>query len=225
MPLFRRSLPRHALLTPLGRACIGPGPTSTGAQKKKAVYWAGLSTGGRWSADTWHGGHRQRLVALAAVDRSRLDVAFTRFVGCAPAAVCDAMSPFLLPPGSGRAADPESRALRYQFALDVDGNGFSGRFYRLLVSRSVPLKMTTFREWRDECLVPCVHYVPVSVGLGELPGLVHFLTSTAAGQRISKSIADAGRGWYQWAVAPKHQGIHRLMLEMARMQGRSREAG
>ncbi|KAL8400547.1 hypothetical protein RB594_000803 [Gaeumannomyces avenae] len=183
---------RYSLRSSLYR----PWPDRYWGAKKQTVYWAGSSTGGRWSADTWHGGHRQRLVALAAVDRSRLGVAFTRFVGCAPAAVCDAMSRFFSPPGSGRAADPESRALRYQFALDVDGNGFSGRFYRLLVSRSVPLKMTTFREWRDECLVPCVHYVPVSVGLGELPGLVHFLTSTAAGQRISKSIADAGRGWY-----------------------------
>ncbi|KLU86592.1 hypothetical protein MAPG_05604 [Magnaporthiopsis poae ATCC 64411] len=200
--------------------------------KKNAVYWTGSSTGGQWSPDTWRKGHRQRLVALAtgktdaAVDQSRFDVAFTRIVGCAPASVCDDMFRFFSS-GSNTAFDPESRPLRYRFALDVDGNSFSGRFYRLLASRSVPLKITIFREWHDERLRPWVHYVPVSVGMEELPELVQVLTSTATGQKISKSIAEAGREWYQRAMAPKHQGIYlyRLMLEMARLQDRSREAG
>ncbi|KAI6362622.1 hypothetical protein MCOR25_006152 [Pyricularia grisea] len=204
--------------------------------KKNAVYWAGSSTGGHWTADTWVNGHRQRLVALATgraktstggtVDTSRLDVALTRIVGCEPPKVCDAMSRFFSTGSRGR-RDPEDRALRYRFALDVDGNSFSGRFYRLLASRGVPLKMTIFREWHDDRLRAWVHYVPVSVGMEELPELVRFLTSTATGQRVSRSIADAGREWYQRAVSPRHQGIYlyRLMLEMARVQDELREAG
>lgn len=89
----------------------------------------------------------------------------------------------------------------------------------------MPLKVTIFREWDDERLFPWLHYVPVSVGMKELLELVPLLTSMAAGQRISRRIADAGREWYVEALAPKHQGVclYRLMLEMARLQDGSRK--
>lgn len=142
---------------------------SWGAEKN-AVYWAGSSTGGHWTAHTWAKGHPQRLVALATgkaetstgakVDISHLDVALTRIVGCEPRPVCDVMSRFFwggLPDTttggrSSRGPDPENRALRYRFALDVSGNSFSGRFYRRLASRGVPLKINIFREWHDDRL-------------------------------------------------------------------------
>ncbi|WYZ46140.1 hypothetical protein EsH8_IX_000365 [Colletotrichum jinshuiense] len=222
--------------------------------KKNAVYWTGSSTGGEWSHDTWRKGHRQRLVALAtskehrsftflrsspgdsstgggvqpytsdAFDTSLFDVGLTRTVGCATTAICDEQERFF---GEPRRGEAESRPLRYRFALDVDGNSFSGRFYRFLASRSVPLKVSIFREWHDERLKPWLHYVPVSVDMGELPELVRFMTSTAEGQRIARRIADAGRGWYSQAMTPTQQGIYlyRLMLEMARLQDDTREAG
>ncbi|KAI7929924.1 hypothetical protein M9X92_001042 [Pyricularia oryzae] len=216
---------------------------SWGAEKN-AVYWAGSSTGGHWTAHTWAKGHPQRLVALATgkaetstgakVDISHRDVALTRIVGCEPRPVCDAMSRFFwggLPDTttggrSSRGPDPENRALRYRFALDVNGNSFSGRFYRRLASRGVPLKINIFREWHDDRLRAWVHYVPFSVSMEEMPELMRVLTSTATGQRISRSIAEARREWHQLAVSPQHQGIYlyRLMLEMTRVRDGRREA-
>lgn len=127
---------------------------------------------------------------------------------------------------SSRGPDPENRALRYRFALDVSGNSFSGRFDRRLASRGVPLKINIFREWHDDRLRAWVHYVPFSVSMEEMPELMRVLTSTATGQRISRSIAEARREWHQLAVSPQHQGIYlyRLMLEMTRVRDGRREA-
>jgi hypothetical protein len=41
---------------------------------------------------------------------------------------------------------PDEAAV-YKYALDVDGNGWSSRFHRLLSSGSPVLKMTMFPEW------------------------------------------------------------------------------
>ncbi|KAF9872846.1 hypothetical protein CkaCkLH20_09709 [Colletotrichum karsti] len=222
--------------------------------KKNSLYWTGSSTGGWWSDETWRKGQRQRVVALGSdkdgrtftflrsgsdgsstgstslkqyedtIDASLFDVGLTRHAGCASGSVCEEQSRFFGPP---RRSETESRPLRFRYALDVDGNSFSGRFYRFLASRSVPLKMSIFREWHDERLQPWLHYIPVSVGMDELPELVRFLSSTSEGQKISFRVAEAGRAWYSWAMTPNQQGIYlyRLMLELARLQDESREAG
>ncbi|TEA22592.1 Beta-1,2-xylosyltransferase 1 [Colletotrichum sidae] len=241
----------------LDSSLYSPWSDWTWSAKKNAVYWTGSSNGGKWSSETWRGGHRQRLVALATgrdarqftllrsndmdqptndedasfqpytaddIDTDLFDVGLTRNAGCASASVCEEQARFF---GPLRRPDAESRPLRYRFAMDVDGNSFSGRFYRFLASRSVPLKVSVFREWHDDRLWPWLHYIPVSVDMGELPELVRFLTSTAEGQQIGRRVAEAGSEWYSRALAPKQQGIYlyRLMLEMARLQDESREPG
>jgi len=223
--------------------------------KKNAVYWIGSTTGGLWSQSTWRHGHRQRLAALgmhkeernftylrsardapqgiqayasSVFDSGLFDVTLGRSVGCDNDAVCDAQNRFFFdttqqPPRR----DAESRPYRYRFVLDIDGNSYSGRFYRLLASRSVPLKVTIFREWHDERLVPWLHYVPVSLEMDELPELMRFLATTAEGQRVGRRIAETGRAWYFKAMTPTHQGIYlyRLMLELAWLLDKSRPVG
>lgn len=49
---------------------------------------------------------------------------------------------------------PEEAAV-YKYALDVDGNGWSSRFHRLLSSGSPVLKMTMFPEWNMVSAVWC----------------------------------------------------------------------
>jgi hypothetical protein len=220
------------------------------SRKKNAAYWAGSSTGGYWSRDTWRNGHRQRLATLGMNKQERnftylyrrhdnaddylsytshhipkflFNVALTKVVGCADEAVCDEQRTFF---GLPRPMDSELEALRYRYVLDIDGNSYSGRFYRFLASRSVPLKVSIFREWHDERLVPWLHYIPVSQSLEELPELMMFLATNPEGQRISRRIAEAGREWYFKAVKPVHQGIYmyRLMLELAWMQDPSRQS-
>jgi pimeloyl-ACP methyl ester carboxylesterase len=68
--------------------------------------------------------------------------------------------------------EPRKRAFEYTLAFDLDGNGRSERFYRLLNSRSLPVKQTVFRECHDERLQPWQHYVPVSPGMEHLPEVV-----------------------------------------------------
>lgn len=218
------------------------------SRKRNAAYWAGSSTGGYWSGDTWRNGHRQRLATLGmarqkrnfthlsaphdnnaeyfpyispGINRMLFNIALTKVVGCADDAVCDEQKTFF---GLPRSVDSEFEPFRYRFVIDIDGNSYSGRFYRFLASRSVPLKVSIFREWHDDRLVPWLHYIPVSQSLEELPELMRFLATTSEGQAISRRIAEAGREWYFRALTPVHQGIYlyRLMLELAWMQDLSR---
>lgn len=41
---------------------------------------------------------------------------------------------------------------KFKYALDIDGNGWSSRFHRLMTSGSAVLKMTIFPEWHSDWL-------------------------------------------------------------------------
>ncbi|KAK8054007.1 hypothetical protein PG996_013308 [Apiospora saccharicola] len=215
--------------------------------KQNNLYWAGSTTGGYvGDEDTWSQFHRQRFVAVAQnmddrkniylresstgaigrvvssfLDRRLFDVAFTQIFSCSWRQCRDQQRRLDVRPWADRDAPLHSR-----LAFDLDGNGISGRYYRLLASRSAPLKQTLLREWHDERLVPWVHYVPVSQGLGELPELVLYLTSTERGQRRAREIAENGREWFQKAFREVDLTIYmyRLLLELARAQDPERKA-
>jgi len=103
-------------------------------------------------------------------------------------------------------------------AFDLDGNGISGRFYKLLASRSAVLKQTVLREWHDERLVPWVHYIPVSMSMEELPELVAFLTESPVGRERAKRIGEQGRQWMGEGMRVEDRAVYvlRLLLEVAR---------
>lgn len=214
-------------------------------EKKNNVYWAGSTSGARATDDKWHNFHRQRFVQFAqnlgreqyyyleqkrdTVERvpssflnGRLfDVAFTRVFQCL-SRQCREQRAFF-PPGAW--ADKDA-ALKSRLVFDLDGNGISGRWYKLLASKSLPLKQTLLHEWHDERLIPWVHYVPISQSLEELPELVMYLTSTEEGQARAKLMADQGRQWYGKAMREVDMAIYvyRLMLELARLQDPARPA-
>lgn len=215
-------------------------------EKRNNLYWAGSTTGGYALDNLWRLHQRQRFVELAqnlvsrphvylrevegAVTRvtssflnSRLfDVAFTR-VGQCEGKYCRDQEDYFEIKGWA----PKDEALQSRLAFDIDGNGISGRYYKLLASKSTPLKMTIIKEWHDERLVPWVHYVPVSAGMEELPELVTYLTSTREGQERARDIAEGGRRWYFQALREDDMAIYvyRLLLELARIQDPEREAG
>jgi hypothetical protein len=103
------------------------------------------------------------------------------------------MSSFFHPPNTPVTPDSELTPYSYRYLLDIDGNSYSGRFYRFLASRNVPLKISIFREWHDERLVPWYHYIPVSQSMDELPELIRFLATTREREEIRRRIAVAGR--------------------------------
>ncbi|PTB62029.1 glycosyltransferase family 90 protein [Trichoderma citrinoviride] len=215
-------------------------------QKRNNLYWAGSTTGGFATDANWSSYQRQRFVKLAQnlehgqyyylreirgviqrvassfLNGRLFDVAFTRIFQC-ERRYCRDQRRFFKPAGW---ADKD-KALRSRLVFDIDGNGISGRYYKLLASKSAPMKQTLLREWHDDRLVPWVHYIPVSQSLEELPELVFYLTSTEAGQKRAREIAEQGRDWFFKALREEDMAVYmyRLLLELARLQDTSREAG
>jgi hypothetical protein len=215
-------------------------------RKRDSLYWAGSTTGG-FALDThWQLFHRQRFVELTQNLRTNkghhylrtkggvvqkvkssflngrlFDVVFTRIFQCHRKACRDQDAYF-----NTKSWVDKDEALKSKLAFDIDGNGISGRYYKLLASKSVPLKQTLFQEWHDDRLIPWLHYVPISQSMEELPELVFFLTSTAPGKEVARQIAEQGRKWHTRAFREVDMGIYvyRLLLELARLQDPQREA-
>ncbi|KAF5635290.1 beta-1 2-xylosyltransferase 1 [Fusarium tjaetaba] len=182
-------------------------------RKRDSLYWAGSTTGG-FALDTrWQLFHRQRFVELTQNLRTNkcyqylrtkdgvlqkvkshflngrlFDVTFTRIFQCQRKACRDQDAYF-----DTKSWVDKDEALKSTLAFDIDGNGINGRYYKLLASKSVPLKQTLFQEWHDDRLMPWLHYVPISQSMEELPELVFYLTSTGSGKEIARQIAERGR--------------------------------
>lgn len=217
--------------------------------KTAGLYWAGKTTGSiQGATDEWRQHHRQRFVKLAdelasqphlylenvshgtawrqhnsiVMDGPLYKVYFTEVLQCVDEITCAAVS------SEYDIQEPDEReeAFKYTLTFDLDGNGHSGRFYRLLNSHSLPLKQTVLREWHDERLQPWLHYVPISLGMAELPEVVRYLSVEDEGRQLAQSLAGSGREWSLRALRPVDQAIYvyRLILELARLQDPDRLA-
>lgn len=225
-------------------------------RKKNAVFWHGSTTGGHWHKDaSWRHGHRQRLAILAnmhakgqnytylqpsndtgqasdpwhtytspQLDRRLYNVHISAALQCDDEE-CEQQARFFRI--DEHSDQPPTQPYRYRFAFDIDGNSYSGRFHKHLAGHTTPLKMSIFREWHDERLVPWLHYVPVSQSMEELPELMRFLATTDEGQEVAFRIAEEGRKWYHRALTPAHQGLYlyRLFLELAWLLDPERPVG
>jgi hypothetical protein len=83
-----------------------------------------------------------------------------------------------------------------------------------------------FREWHDDRLQPWQHYVPISLGMEELPEVVRYLVGEKEGRELAALLAENGRQWSLRALRPVDQVIYlyRLMLELSRLQDPTRPA-
>jgi hypothetical protein len=214
-------------------------------KKANKLYWAGSTTGGFATDDDWRSYHRQRFISLgqnlgyrqhsylqekdgyikriksSILDRRLFDVSFTRIFQCTWKQ-CKSQRNFFSPKSWAH----KDEALRSKLVFDIDGNGISGRYYKLLASKSAPLKQTLLKEWHDDRLIPWVHYIPVSQSMDELPELVLYLTSTHRGQQRAHEIAEQGHKWFRKAFRTVDFSIYtyRLLLELARLQDPARDA-
>lgn len=219
--------------------------------KTNQLYWTGSDTGGYAKGDNWRHFHRQRFVDMVTNGNNEISILqrvksgrfgkstrwaelkqtmaslsdlihvhFTSMDICEGTACGEEMK--ALPVGKG-----EARSAGYgsKFLFDVDGMGRTQRYYRLLGSRSTVLKQTMYQEWHDDRIVPWVHFVPVSLGMGELPELLNFLAKDEKGQAIAKNIADAGREWQQTALREKDMDLAflRILLEYGRLVSDERD--
>jgi Glycosyl transferase family 90 len=225
-------------------------------QKSDILYWSGATTGGYATMENWKSLHRQRLVLSLKsqpsnlvpllnetspgqwdphmVPVSELESLFNlKMIGtaqCEPEA-CEAQRhAFNIMPFGGEEEnpnkDPLNLAYQARYALDIDGNGFSGRYYRLLKSRSAVIKQTVFKEWHDGHLVPWVHYIPLSMEAAELPEIMRFLTQDQRGREIGRRIARKSRSWANITLRKidLQLAFLRLLLEYGRLISDDRDS-
>jgi len=172
----------------------------------------------------------QPLQSLREMRRSRLnpailDVAFGGDpVLCAPD-TCKLMReiyPFRPIQGRGREG-------QHKYIIDVDGNGWSGRFKRLMTSNALVFKSTIYPEWFADRVQPWVHYVPVQVDLSDLYDTLIFFRGDPNGEGhhedLARTIALAGRRWSKvfWRKEDLTAYFFRLILEYARVMSVDRD--
>ena len=217
-------------------------------EKTNTLFWTGRPTGGYNHDGNWAQLHRHRFVhdmnsptrqitllrlnnhtntwdayaAPLSTLSAQLDVAFTiKWHGTCTPDDCAWVEENLrfLP-----ATLPESDAFASRFIMDLDGFGFTERFYRFLGSGSTVFKMSMFEEWHHDRLVPWVHYVPVSVDMAELPEMVRFF-STPQGGVLAREIADEGRRWKERVLRTEdiELAVWRILLEWGRLWGEERD--
>ncbi|KAL4071930.1 glycosyltransferase family 90 protein [Scleroderma yunnanense] len=112
---------------------------------------------------------------------------------------------------------------RYKYIFDIDGNGWSGRFKRLIASNSLIFKATIYPEWYSSRIVPWVHYVPIQISYTDLYDALAFFRIH---DDLAARIATQGKEWSQkfWRKEDMTAYLYRLLLEYARVASVDRDA-
>ncbi|EFP88072.2 uncharacterized protein PGTG_12519 [Puccinia graminis f. sp. tritici CRL 75-36-700-3] len=201
VPLFtfaKTTTQSDILVTPLEQysdTYIGDDPEWS-KKKITKLLWRGSTTGAEFRSDVdWRASQRARLHLMAhhsngsthilspddsltrivskdieSLNHKLLDVSFSGGpVQCDPV-TCEYMHTHLK--FAGTMGLDES--YQYKYLMDVDGNGWSGRFHRLMSTKSLVLKSTIFPEWYSDRIQPWVHYVPIKVDYSDLYDVMVF---------------------------------------------------
>ncbi|RDL41420.1 uncharacterized protein BP5553_01399 [Venustampulla echinocandica] len=116
----------------------------------------------------------------------------------------------------------------FKYLPDVDGNSFSGRYRDFLISGSLPIKATMFREWHDSRLIAWKHFVPFDNRFLDLYGIMEFFLGYPVGtgrDHLAHKIAEEGRDWAKKVLRQEDMRIYtyRLLLEYARVMDGNRD--
>ncbi|CAG7920250.1 unnamed protein product [Penicillium olsonii] len=222
--------------------------------KTRQLYWRGGNTGGHTDEHTWRNTLRQRVIGnlthpsstqyvLRPADANHhginhsasgwttqeiqqgqydkhLNLKFTTISHCEES--CDSQTKFF---GGEAEVDEPSKAWNYRYLLDMDGWAYSGRFYSFMNSKSLPLKVSLFREWHQDILIPWVHYVPLNKDADEIVELLRYFEYDPMGSTIAQTIATEGKSWAERALRNEDMEVYmfRLLLEYGRLQDDDRE--
>jgi hypothetical protein len=210
------------------------------ANKADKLYWRGSTTGGFSRNGGWKRQHRQHVVErlnanddamilenrgteespdwvakeVARSDYTELvDVKFSHIGQCDPGD-CDAQKEFFEVAPTAAQQD----AWAYKHLLDMDGNGFSGRFFAFMQSQSLVYKMAIFREWHIDWLKPWIHYIPVSLRGDEWLETIRYFSEDEDGKEYAPQIASQGSDWAKKTLREEDFEVwfFRLLLEYAR---------
>ncbi|KPI35410.1 Beta-1,2-xylosyltransferase 1 [Cyphellophora attinorum] len=203
--------------------------------KRPCLYWRGATSGGYSQGGTWRTLLRQSILSklmspgrvrilTRSSDKSawdvktipgfdvshRYDTHFTEIKQCSPAS-CAAMRQHF----GDHPHVPQEESWRNRYLLDMDGNALSGRFYALLKSWSLPMKVAYYREWHSPRIFPWKHYVPLSASTDEYAEVLRYFEEEENGKQIARTMAEQGREWAQKTVRQIDMQVYmfRLLLE------------
>ncbi|OCF30440.1 hypothetical protein I316_07927 [Kwoniella heveanensis BCC8398] len=113
---------------------------------------------------------------------------------------------------------------KHKFLLDIDGNGWSGRFRRLMSTNSMVIKMTMFTEWFQPHLIPWFMYVPAKLDFSDLTDIMAFFRGTPQHPELgfdetAAALARNGQCFVQrmFRMEDLQAYMMRLFLEYARI--------
>ncbi|PQE24901.1 hypothetical protein CJF32_00007255 [Rutstroemia sp. NJR-2017a WRK4] len=144
----------------------------------------------------------------------------------------DGSCPYTSPYFSLKEGEKMSKQFNSKYIPDIDGNSFSGRYRGFLLSSSLPIKATIFREWHDARLVAWKHFVPMDNRYMDFYGIMqYFVGYEGEGYRVeghdaaAERIAKAGQEWANRVLRREDMQIYvwRLLLEYARVSNDGRE--
>ncbi|KAE8378487.1 hypothetical protein BDV26DRAFT_304249 [Aspergillus bertholletiae] len=117
---------------------------------------------------------------------------------------------------------PMKEQYAFKYLPDVDGNSFSGRYRAFLLSTSLPLKATVYKEWHDSRLIPWAHFVPMDSLYMDVYGILQYFMGYKgrnSHDQQAEKIAMDGKSWTEKVLRPADMQIYvyRLLLEYARL--------
>jgi hypothetical protein len=152
---------------------------------------------------------------------SKFLVKFSNFIQCDESDCQEQIDYFHKAP-----TDSNDDAANYKILYNLDGNSFSGRYYRFLKSNSLVFMQALFQEWHDDRILPWVHFVPVSNDLGELPELTRFLLDEKGGKEIAERMARESKEWSRKALrkVDLSAAYFRVLIEYHRIMQDDRDS-
>ncbi|TXT13364.1 hypothetical protein VHUM_00731 [Vanrija humicola] len=113
---------------------------------------------------------------------------------------------------------------KHKFLLDIDGNGWSGRFRRLMSTNSVVIKSGIFTEWFQPHLIPWFMYIPSKLDFSDLADILAFFRGSPkrpdlAFDGTAKALAHNGKCFVErmFRLEDLQAYMFRLFLEYARI--------
>ncbi|EFE45062.1 capsular associated protein, putative [Trichophyton verrucosum HKI 0517] len=234
--------------------------------KNETLFWRGATSGGIQTADNWSRMHRQRLEfkmngtkligkterVLPCNDQSlssgdsassnfqptdfankHFDFGFTDPMACVPAN-CE----FYNDTYTYKEKIPLSHQFVNKYLVDIDGHSFSGRWRAFLLSKSLGIKATIFREWHDSRLFAWRHFVPLDNRYDDFYALMTYFIGTgtnnttssnphvARHDKTAQNLARQGREWAEKVLRNEdiEAYMYRLLLEYGRVIDDNRDS-
>ncbi|KAG1724296.1 glycosyl transferase family 90-domain-containing protein [Suillus paluster] len=223
-------------------------------KEDERLLWRGLNTGILHTSDKpWRDTQRARLVEIAQrivgsvevlimdadgegmkveeVKKARMNPAMLDIAFAGSPSQCEPETCRELEEGfEWRRRMSVRDAGRYKYVFDVDGNGWSSRFKRLMTTNSLVFKSTIYPEWFTDRLSPWVHYIPIQIDYSDLYDALLFFRGDPSGrgahEELGAKIARRGREWSRtfWRKEDMIAYLFRLFLEYSRIMSEDRDA-